>query len=194
MGRGIGRGRMGVTMLRVVPCGLLVGFLLASTAFARAPSLEELPTVKVIQEQAGVKIEEARRAAAEAQKDPKKERIDAYANGTATIFEWKEIVDVLKGDSEQTAYRQAAADAIGQRFENVAPSDTRMDKLKREIALSILKLLNDKERQVRIWAHKILVVFWPGRAQHIGFNPEAANARERYDAYKAWQKWLSSGR
>jgi hypothetical protein len=177
--------------MRRVIAGILLSGLCAAAASARAPTFDELPTVKAIQDQAGVKIEEARRAAAEAQKDPKKELIDSYSNGTASIFAWKGIVDVLKGDSEQIAYRQAAADAIRQRFQNVAPSDTRMDKLKREIAQSILKLLNDKDRQVRIWAHGVLVVFWPGRAQAIGYNPEAANARERYDAYKGWQKFLS---
>ncbi len=177
-------------MSRVVIVAVLV-MMVGGVALSRAPTLEDLPSVKAIQEAATKAIEKAREAAAAAEKDPKKEMIDAYANGSVSIFAWKGVVDVLKDDNEQAKYRQAAADAVRQRFQNVPPNDTKLEKVKKEIAAALLNLLSDNDKQVRIWVHGVFERFWPGRAQAIGFNPETADRRERYKAFKEWQKFVS---
>lgn len=173
-----------------VPVLLLLPALFAAPAAARAPSLSDLPTIKRIQEMADRAIEEARRAAMEAARDEKMEAIKSYAGGSSSLFAWKGIAEILKDPNEEDRYRQAAADAFRERFKGL-DKDTRSEKLKREIGMTLLKLLNDKEKKVRIWVHGVLSVFWPGRAQTIGFNPEQTNYRERMRAYKEWQKFLT---
>jgi hypothetical protein len=163
----------------------------ATVAFGRAPTLEELPTVKKLQADADKAIEERRKAEIEARKDPVMDAIHAYRDKAVPMTQWKDVADILKEDRETSEHRRAAAEALCERFKELTGSDQRITKLKKEIASSILPKLNDNNStEVRIWVNSVFVAFWPGTAGKIDFNPEESNFKKRYDAWKEWRKFL----
>lgn len=166
-------------------------FLLATPAFARAPTLDELPTVKKLQELADKAIDERRRAEVEASRDPTMDAIKAYREGSPSAPAWRRIADILKDEKETRAHREEAAKAFVERFTPPAAGDQRIEKAKREIATYLLKDLNSRERDVRIWVHGIFKTFWKNPAARMAFDPEEENYRKRYDAWKQWRDFLS---
>ena len=169
---------------------LILG-LFSTVAFGRAPTLEELPTVKKLQADADKAIEERRRAEIEAQKDPVMDLIHAYRDKAAPMTDWKEVADILKDDRATPEHRRAASEAFCQRFKDLTGADQRISKLKKEIGASLLAKLNDNnDVQVRIWVNSVFATFWPGTAGKIRFNPEESNFKKRYDAWKEWRKFL----
>jgi len=162
-------------------------------AYGRAPTLEELPTIKRIQEDADKAIEERRRAEIEAQKDPVMDEIHAYRDKAVPMFapHWKGIADILKDDRETMEHRRAAAEAFRERFKDHIKADSRIEKLKKDIAVYLLPKLNDSNNtEVRIWVAGVFQRFWPGTYTKIGFNPEESNFKSRYDDWKEWRKFL----
>ena len=164
---------------------------LAAPAFARAPTLEELPSVKKLQELADKAIDARRRAEEEAARDPVMDLINAYRTGSPSAPSWRKIADILKDDKETRTHREEAAKAFMERFKIPAAGDQRIEKAKREIGQYLLKDLNSRERDVRVWVHGIYKVFWKNPAARMGFNPEEDNFRKRYDAWKLWREFLS---
>ena len=161
-------------------------------AYGRGPTLEELPTVKKIQADAEKAVEDRRRAEIEAQKDPVLDAIHAYRDKAVPMFapHWKKIADVLKDDRASMDHRKAASAAFCTRFKGLTGADARIEKLKKEIGREILLKLNDNNTEIRVIVARIFGTFWPGTAGNIGFNPEDSNFKKRYDAYKAWRKFL----
>ncbi len=171
---------------------LLLGSL-STIAYGRAPTLEELPTVKKIQEDADKAIEERRRAEIEARKDPVMDQITAYREKNIRLNEWKRIAEILRDDRETPEHRRAAAEAFRVRFKGLTGGDPRINKVKKEIGASLLSKLNDSSNtELRIWVHSVFSAFWPGTANKIGFNPEESNFKRRYDDWKEWRKFLRS--
>jgi hypothetical protein len=170
---------------------LILGFF-AGLAYGRAPTLDELPTVKHLQREADLAIEARRRAEVEAQKDPVLDLIKAYRTKAVPMFSphWKPIADILKDDRETDDHRRAASEAFRERFKDLTGSDARIEKLKKEIGNYLLPKLNDGKTEVRVWVHGVFQRFWPGTAGKIGFKAEDENSRRRYDAYKDWRKFL----
>jgi hypothetical protein len=163
---------------------------LGGTAAARGPTLEELPTVKELMRLAAEKIEAQRRAAEEARKDPKADRIEAYRTGVTSIWDWKEIAEILKDDKEEDSYRLAASNALRERFKDMDRGNTEIANLMKRIGIDLHKKLNDKDEKVRIWVHNVFRSFWPGKAQVINFKPEETNYRTRFNAFKEWREFL----
>jgi hypothetical protein len=177
--------------MRIAVFAILVLGLVCTAARAKAPTLEELPTVKKLREDADKAIEERRRAEIEAQKDPVMDEIHAYRDKAVPMFapHWKRIAEILKDDRETAEHRRAASEAFVVRFKNV--DDPRISKLKKEIGNSLLAKLNDNNNvEVRIWVHNVFRAFWQGTADRIRFNPEESNFKKRYDAWKEWRKFL----
>lgn len=165
----------------------------ATVAFGRAPTLEELPTVKKIQEDADKAIEERRRAEIEAQKDPVMDEIHAYRDKNIRMDEWKRVTDILKDDRETPEHRRAASEALCLRFKDLDKTNGQIVKVKKEIGVSLLNELNDgNNTELRILVHKVFVTFWPGTATKIGFNPEEPSSKKRYEDWKDWRKFLKS--
>ena len=62
---------------------------LSGAAFARAPTLDELPTVQELIRLSEVAMAAARAAEEAASRDSKLERLKEYENGTLSIENWK---------------------------------------------------------------------------------------------------------
>ena len=61
--------------------------------------------------------------------------------------------------------------------------------VKKEIAVHLLKLLMDDERDVRVWVAALFSDFFPGNYPNIGYDP-SGTYRARSKAYREWQKTL----
>ena len=162
---------------------------LADRAAARAPTLEELPTVKEMLRRSDEAVAAAREKAAAAARDPKMDQINGYKDGTVSLYSWKDVADILKSGKEEAKYRQAAAEALRARFRDQDRRDARMAKVKKEIAVHLRTLLMDDERDVRVWVAAIFKEYFPGDAGRIGYDPNGSY-RDRNKAYKEWQKTL----
>lgn len=126
--------------------GLVAAAVVVATgaaAFAKAPPAG--PTLVEIQERAKQREADDRAKAAEAQKDPNKEAIDAYAvRGKTDLKDFGKLT-VLILDSDTPAlqsYRMQAADALVKRFqqENV-DGDANVRQIRIEVALELCELL-----------------------------------------------------
>jgi hypothetical protein len=165
----------------------------ATVAYGRAPTLEELPSVKKIQEDADKAIEERRRAEIEAQKDPVMDEIHAYRDKNIRMDEWKRVTDILKDDRETPEHRRAAAEALCVRFKELDKNNGQIVKVKKDIGASLLNQLNDNNNgELRMMVYSVFSTFWPGTATKIGFNPEEPSPKRRYDGWKEWRKFLKS--
>ena len=166
--------------------------VVATPALAKAPTLEELPTVKYINEEAKRQIEARRRAEEEAKKDPKMDLINAYADpeGAVSMYKWEPVVTILKDEKEEPKHREGAAKALRARFKDVKPNAKIRD-VKKKISLSIVKLLVDNDPRVRAWVYGILDEWYPGAKSAIKYDPNEVNYPKRYKGYTEWRKYLS---
>ena len=170
---------------------LILGILalLATPALAKAPTLSELPTAKVVKEKSTDAAEAIRRAEEEAKKDPKLDLINAYADPSSSFYDFDDVVDILKDDKEKPEYRQKAANAIRLRFRDVK-LDGRIRDVKKKISQSIVRLLKDGDVGVRTWVYGIFSEFYQGAAGRIGYDPAESNYMKRNKAYQDWVKFL----
>jgi hypothetical protein len=160
-----------------------------ATAFAKAPTLAELPTTVSINKMAGERIAARLKAEEEAKKDPKMDLINAYSNGNTKLMDFSPVAEILKTEKEEPRYRQAAAMALRQRFKDVR-TDTRIRDLKKKIGQSICGLLVDNDATVRTWVHQVFSEYWPGESSRIRYDPNETNYPKRYKAYREWRKYL----
>jgi hypothetical protein len=135
--------------------------------------------------------EEAQREKEEKPPDPRMERIRAYAEGRASLFDWRRLTDLLKDETADARHRQSAADALRERFKNLNRGDAQVARLMMKIGHELHTRLMDRDERVRTWVHGVFKVFWPGRAQVIGFRPDDMNYRARYKAWKEWRHFLA---
>jgi len=169
---------------------LLATFVLsASSAWAKAPTLAELPTVKYINEKSKEEILARALAEEEAKKDPKMDKINAFADPAGSIYQWEPIVAFLKDGKEDIKYREAAALAIRAKFRGIEV-DARVREVKNRIGQAIVKLLMDNNATIRIQAYGILAEFYPGQVSRIRYDPNEKNYMRRNKAYRDWHKHL----
>ncbi|MEN8152231.1 MAG: hypothetical protein ABFS86_20605 [Planctomycetota bacterium] len=181
---------MGRTFLILLVFLVMVGLAsVATPAFGKAPTLEELPTGKWIVAKSKEAIEVARLKAEEAKKDPKLDLINAYADPSGSFYDWAGVVEILKDGKEKPGYRQKAANAIRIRFRDVR-ADGRIRDVKKKIAQSIVRLLKDGNIDERTWVYGIFHEFYQGAAGRIGYNPAETNYMKRNKAYLDWVKYL----
>lgn len=172
----------------VAAATLLLG---SGVAFGRAPTLEELPTIQRIMDEAKREITAQEKAAKAAKKDPKMDEILAYQKGGVDIREVQPLVKILRDPAEAFKYRQAAAMAIRIRFQKVNTKDAKMRLLERNIGKAIVSLLGANRSQEREWADGILSQFWPFMARKIHFDPQKADYRKKIQAMREWKRFLS---
>jgi len=163
--------------------------LLAAPAYALAPTLDELPTAKLILEKSKEEILARALAEEEAKKDPKMDLIKAYADPANLIYRWEPIVTILRDDKEEMKYRGAAALAIRAKFRGL-DLDTRVREVKKKIAQSIVKLLMDTDVMVRSHVYGILAEFYQGASTGIRYDPTETNYMKRNKAYRDWKQFL----
>jgi hypothetical protein len=163
--------------------------VLATPALAKAPTLEELPTGKIIKAKAKAAIEDRRREEEKAKRNPKLDLINAYADPSSSFYDWEEIVAILKDDKEEPEYRQRAAAAIRDRFRGVK-LDGRIRDVKKRIAASTVRILKDGDLQERTWVYGIFEEFYEGTAHNIRYDPKESNYMRRTKAYQDWVKFL----
>jgi len=177
--------------MRTALTALALLLLSAGAAVARAPTSEELPIAKDILEAA---MEEKARLAAEREaelRDPRMETIRAYQDPEqTTLEEWQGVVEILKEKENEKKYRQAAADAIRARFQDIREDD-RIRRMKKEIGRELVYQLLSPEREVRIWVAAIFKQFWGREYTRFGYDPEETNVPRRSKAVKDWRRFLA---
>jgi hypothetical protein len=170
---------------------LAVLLLPAGAVFAKAPSLDEIPSVKKIIEDSEKEAERRRLAAEEAKKDPKMEAITAYAKGPTSFYAWKEITEILRDKKEEDRYRKAASDAIRECFRDKDKTDRRVRDVMMEIGRDLVYKLNDSgDREGRLYVYLIFSDFWEARAKLIGYDPNETNYNKRSKAWREWYLYL----
>lgn len=170
---------------------LVVPFLLllAAPAFARAPTLAELPTVKSVLDKADAAKTAIAKKKEEDEKDPKMEDIQKYQEGRESLFHWKRVVDILKSD-KQAKYREASAEALRQRFKDLPPRDVAVMKVKKEIGTALLSMLKARDKTDRNLVASVYRVFWPGEYARIGYDPNEVAYRALVRKTKEWERFL----
>ena len=175
---------------RLIPLVVVAVVLtFASPVWAKAPTLEELPTAKFINEKSKKEILARALAEAEAKKDPKMDKINAFADPVGSIYQWEPIVDIFNDDKEDMKYREAAALAIRAKFRGIE-SDARVRELKKKIGLAVVKQLMNRDVTIRTLAYGILVEFFPGQVNRLKYDPNESNFMRRSKAAKDWRNHL----
>jgi bacterioferritin (cytochrome b1) len=181
-------------MRGVVPIAVLLGvstlLLTADAAFARAPTLEELPTVKEVNEEAKRILAKDLADELEAQKDPKMDTIRDYAEHRVGYLYFQKVAGILTDDHEDMEYRRAAADAFVERFADLDPWDEHVRKAKVRIGQAIVDELNDRSLEIRTRVAKIFEAFFPGQYPIFGYDPEETTFAKRNKAVKRWKEHL----
>lgn len=164
--------------------------LLAAPALAKAP---QAPTVADIRQKAEQDEAELRRRAAEAQRDERKEAIDAYGQKKVPFGEWKQLVEMLLDDKtpEVQNYRQPAADALVHRFEQEDVNNPDVRQARVDIALELVPLLTAKSSDERgLVAVNTVMSSWfrPQLLMHRWYPQHKLSDRQK--AAKKIKEWL----
>lgn len=165
--------------------------LLGGVAFARAPTREDLPTVRDVMRRMDREEELIQRRAEEANRDDKMDRIKAWEDGRAQVTEVKFLLDIIKDEKEERKYRYQATVAIRNRLKDMPAADQKIRKLKQQIGLELVGLLTDNDDDVPVWVAAIFREFWPGEYTKSGYDPKDPYLK-RLKAAREWRKFLSS--
>ena len=170
----------------VLGAALLCG--VAAPAFAKAPA--QAPTLEDLRARAQQAEIELRRLAAESQRAPRKEAIDAYKDKKKSeLKDYQKIVDILidAKTPEVQDYRAAAAEALTKRFEQEdVEKDAAVRQVRREIALELIDLLgaDKKDEKGLLAAEQIFYAWYP---RQLGQNHWKREAKQP-DRLKAMRK------
>ncbi|MHC4860758.1 MAG: hypothetical protein ACYTDY_11790 [Planctomycetota bacterium] len=172
---------------------LVVAFLIlsAGVAQAKAPRLADLPTVKMVSEEAQRLIVTKRAAALAAQKDPKMDLIRDYADHKVNYWRYQGVAEILIDEKEEMKYRRRAAEAFLDRFEELNAWDDDIKKVKIRIGQQIVRALHDGNLEIRVLVAKIFQRYWPGQYSRFGYNPEETAYARRNKAVKKWREFLA---
>jgi hypothetical protein len=174
---------------RAVSC-VAVLLLLAGVASAKAPSLADLPTIKMVNEQADELIKQKRAAELAAQQDPKLDQINEYAEGKVNYWRYQGVAEIFADDKEDIKYRRAAGDAFLRCFDEKNAWDEDVKKVKIRIGQKIMSELHAANLEIRILTAKIFQKYWPGQSSRFGYNPEETAYARRNKAVKKWREFL----
>jgi len=162
-------------------------------ASAKSPKASKRPTIEqLLQKHAKAKTDAAA-AAIEAARDPHKEAILAYKNGTTPPADYEARTGLIANekDDELRKYRRPAATALMERFEKAgADGDDRVRALRAAAVLEILHLMKASKKETLSLAiiHDILVRFWKRKMGDYRFaaNKELKDRRKSYNSMKKY--------
>ena len=120
----------------------LLSAALAAPAFAKSPA--QAPTLEDLRVRAQQAEAEAHRKEADAQRDFRKDAIDAYRTKKCDLKDYQKLVDILLDAKtpEVQEYRSGAAEALVKRFDlEEAEKYADVRQVRREIALQLIDLL-----------------------------------------------------
>lgn len=177
-------------MRRTTPIVIAALLALSTPALARAPKLADLPTVKMVTEQADLIIEEDRARELAEQQDPKIDLIDDYSGRNVNYWQFARVTDILTEDKEDMKYRRHAADALLHRFDEEDAWDPNVKKVKVKIGSALVKELHDTKLEIRVLVAQIFEKYWPGQYSRFGYDPEETAFAKRNRAVKRWREYL----
>ena len=163
-------------------------------ARAEGPTAADVPTLEQVLAKAAEAKAARERAAAEAARDPHREAINAYREGTSDIGAWEPLTDLVLNskDEEMAVYRRAAAMALVKRFEKADQNDPDVKKMRCEIGLELVDLMKANSRRDSLGigvVYAVLQKWWPRQVRDFNFAP-SKSAKDRNDAYKKMKKYL----
>lgn len=164
---------------------------LGGVAFGRAPTREELPTVRDVKKLTDAETVRIQRATEAANRDDKMDRIRAWEDGRVQVTDVKFLLDIIKDEKEERKYRYQATVAIRNRLKDMPAADQKIRKLKQQIGLELVGLLTENDDELRTWVAAIFHEFWQGEYTKSGYDPKDSYLK-RLKAAREWRKFLSS--
>ncbi len=164
------------------------------TASAKSPKSGERPSVEQLLQKHTKAKADAEAAAIEASRDPHRETIEGYKDGTTPLADYEALMELIANekDDKMRKYRRPAATALMERFIKAgADGDDRVRELRAAAVLEILHLMKSSKKETLSLAiiHDILSEFWKRKMSDYNFKA-TKELKDRRKAYNSMKKYL----